>query len=260
MRLSRVTEHIHAQNWTAVGLDLVIVVVGVFIGMQVSNWNARLADERLGRAYASRLVADLERDRGSHQAMVDYYGEVLASVERTDQLLADPRSSPRELLVAAYRASEVIYSPPTRATWDEIVSSGDTGLLPRQGVAPVADYFAYDTQRDAYEYLAESAYRLRVRSIIPLGVQKALRAGCSDARDGAQQIRGFMAQCRLDVPPETIAATAAALRADPEVQRSLRFQYSDVVSAHMNIQGVVAQIGSALAGLRRRSSPGAQAP
>jgi hypothetical protein len=258
MRLSRATEHIRAQNWTAVALDLLIVVLGVFIGMQVSNWNARLADERLGRAYAARLKADLEQDLGSRQLLVDYYRDVLANVERTDALLADPRSASRDLVVAAYRASEVIYSPPSRATWEEIVSSGDSGLLPRGGFQPAAGYFAYDTPRNAFDSLATSGYRLRVRSLIPLGVQKALRAGCSDVRDGAQQIRGFMAGCRLDVPPETLAATAAALRADPALQQSLRYQYSDVFSATLNIQGDVLTIRAALDALG--AAPVAAAP
>jgi len=44
MLLRRVIEHVKAQNWTAVGLDFVIVVVGVFIGIQVSNWNAQRAE------------------------------------------------------------------------------------------------------------------------------------------------------------------------------------------------------------------------
>jgi hypothetical protein len=40
MILRRITEHVKTQNWFAVGLDFVIVVVGVFIGIQVANWNA----------------------------------------------------------------------------------------------------------------------------------------------------------------------------------------------------------------------------
>ena len=39
MLLRRVIEHVKSQNWTAIALDFVIVVVGVFIGIQVSNWN-----------------------------------------------------------------------------------------------------------------------------------------------------------------------------------------------------------------------------
>ena len=37
MLLRRVTEHVRDQNWTAVGVDFVIVVIGVFVGIQVSR-------------------------------------------------------------------------------------------------------------------------------------------------------------------------------------------------------------------------------
>ncbi len=44
MLLRRVIEHVKTQNWTAVAIDFVIVVVGVFMGIQLGNWNeARLA-------------------------------------------------------------------------------------------------------------------------------------------------------------------------------------------------------------------------
>jgi hypothetical protein len=52
MLLRRITEHVKAQNWTAVALDFVIVVMGVFIGIQVSNWNATRSD---ARAYGDAL-------------------------------------------------------------------------------------------------------------------------------------------------------------------------------------------------------------
>lgn len=45
--MRRVVEQLKHQHWMAVGIDLLIVVVGVFIGMQVSNWNeARIERER----------------------------------------------------------------------------------------------------------------------------------------------------------------------------------------------------------------------
>jgi hypothetical protein len=89
-------------------------------------------------------------------------------------------------------------------------------------------------------------------------VQKAMRAGCSDVRDPAQQITGFMPACKLDIDPTEIAATAAALRADPEVRANLRYQYSDVYSAHANILGDVSAIEQALAALERVPPQGAK--
>ena len=249
MILRRVVEHLKHQHWTAIGIDLVIVVLGVFIGMQVSNWNASLVDARRGRAYAERLKADLELNRDAQRALADYYGAVLASVERTDAMLADPKADPQELVVQAYRASEINYRPPARATWDEVVSSGDTGLLPRGVADGAARYFAFDTARSSLDVLTASAYRHRVRTIIPLVLQKALRTGCSDVRNQTQQITGFMPACTLEVDAAMIGATAAALRADPAVQAELRFQYSDVYSARANIVGDVAEIERALAAL-----------
>ena len=58
MLLRRITEHVKAQNWTAVGIDFVIVVVGVFIGLQVSNWN----DARSIRISESDFIARLHDD------------------------------------------------------------------------------------------------------------------------------------------------------------------------------------------------------
>jgi hypothetical protein len=47
MLLRRVIQHVKRQDWAAIFIDFVIVVVGVYIGIQVANWNdARLATER----------------------------------------------------------------------------------------------------------------------------------------------------------------------------------------------------------------------
>ncbi len=43
MLLRRVTEHVKTQNWFAVGLDFLIVVVGVYIGIQAG---ARMTGRR----------------------------------------------------------------------------------------------------------------------------------------------------------------------------------------------------------------------
>ena len=47
MILRSVTKHIKDQNWFAVGLDFLIVVVGVFIGIQVANWNEEQQQQQL---------------------------------------------------------------------------------------------------------------------------------------------------------------------------------------------------------------------
>ena len=95
MLLRRVIEHVKAQNWTAVALDFFIVVVGVFIGIQVANWN----DTQNNKA---GLVASLERldKEVSHNiALID---KVLTSYESGQ----DDRNKGREALNACSYSPE----------------------------------------------------------------------------------------------------------------------------------------------------------
>ena len=60
MRVRRIIEHIRQQHWTAIGIDLVIVVFGVFIGMQVSNWNQARVERAAYEAAVARLAAEID--------------------------------------------------------------------------------------------------------------------------------------------------------------------------------------------------------
>ncbi len=71
MILRRVTEHVKAQNWTAVALDFVIVVVGVFIGIQVSNWNDARLEASLEQDFLANIIVDLKADARDLQAGIN---------------------------------------------------------------------------------------------------------------------------------------------------------------------------------------------
>lgn len=60
MFLRRVTAHLRDQHWTAIAIDFAIVVMGVFIGTQVSNLNAARIDRLIEADYLDRIVADLD--------------------------------------------------------------------------------------------------------------------------------------------------------------------------------------------------------
>jgi len=58
--LRRITEHVKAQNWTAVAIDFAIVVIGVFMGIQLGDWNERRKSQTAAGEYHARLVSDIE--------------------------------------------------------------------------------------------------------------------------------------------------------------------------------------------------------
>jgi hypothetical protein len=62
MILRRVIEHVKTQHWTAIWIDLVIVILGVFIGIQVSNWNSERADRSAEKRHLEEIAEDLRAD------------------------------------------------------------------------------------------------------------------------------------------------------------------------------------------------------
>ena len=68
MLLRRVTRHVQDQNWFAVGIDFLIVVIGVFIGLQGANWNEARSDAIREKVILADLLEDLQADKSSLSA------------------------------------------------------------------------------------------------------------------------------------------------------------------------------------------------
>ena len=58
--LHRVDQYVKAQNWFAVALEFLILVIGIFFALQVNNWNEARKDKIDERRFMSRLHGDLE--------------------------------------------------------------------------------------------------------------------------------------------------------------------------------------------------------
>ena len=256
MILRRFSESLKQQNWTAIVIEFVLLVLGVFLGIQVANWNAAQAEGRLGRAYVQQLARDLRVDQDSLTTLTAYYSVVLQSVRETDALLRAPNPDPRALVINAYRATEVRYGPQARATWDQMVSAGHVDLLPK-GMAEggLAQYYGFDTARDIYDMGLASPYRRTVRGIIPIAMQVAIQAGCSDSNTAV----GFVETCEFDADPVELKEVAQALRSDPAVLANLREHYSNVANAVGNLGGTRAGVRGGIALLSAKSKAGDEA-
>ncbi len=59
MILRRFMQHIKEQNWFAVGLDVIVVIVGIFLGLQVQEWNEGRLERVEEHQYLLRLHDDV---------------------------------------------------------------------------------------------------------------------------------------------------------------------------------------------------------
>ena len=82
MLLRRITKHVKDQNWFAIGIDFCIVVIGVFIGIQVANWNEARAERKLEIVYMKRLhqeIIDLNAVRNIRESEREFASNLLRS-------------------------------------------------------------------------------------------------------------------------------------------------------------------------------------
>ncbi|WP_411818417.1 hypothetical protein [Hyphococcus sp. DH-69] len=129
MLLRRITEHVKAQNWTAVALDFVIVVVGVFIGIQVANWN----DARQERATETTYLRSLQTDIAVSTNLLDEHIAHIADRQRALAVLAnaDKDSVAREVFDDLMRIGlyELQFLNVQRNTYQALENAGRIGVL-----------------------------------------------------------------------------------------------------------------------------------
>ncbi len=68
MILRRFAEALKQQNWAAIAIEFVLLVLGVFLGIQVANWNDARADRVAYEAALGRLSAEIDANLASLDA------------------------------------------------------------------------------------------------------------------------------------------------------------------------------------------------
>lgn len=65
MILRRLSQSLKEQNWTAIWIEFILLASGVFLGIQVSNWNAARVDRAEYEAALTRLGAEIDTNLAS---------------------------------------------------------------------------------------------------------------------------------------------------------------------------------------------------
>jgi len=181
MVIRRIHDHVAHHNWFAVFVDLMIVVVGVFLGAQANNWNQARIERADAAEYRQEIIDDLKSNEVDLTSRKAYYGA--AREHAIAALLAlespsRPRAEP--FLIDAYQASQVWLRPLVRTGYDEMVSAGLSRSI--GGKDTRSRLTAYYTQMKQFEVnvLGTTPFRERVRRSMPYAVQSAIRTKCGD--------------------------------------------------------------------------------
>jgi len=255
MILHRLVHSLRRRDWFTVVIEIVIVVVGVFIGIEVSNWNQDRQNRVLAQSYLERLTADLESEMITWQDALGYFGQTrqhsLAALTAFQQPVETLGES---FLIDLYQASQERNLTIRRATFNELVSTGGIEYLPAH-LSREALGVHYDL---AHRRLAVAEditnYRKVLRLHMDFRVQEAIVDACGDIYQespfGYTGLR-LPESCQVDLPQELVAAEVARLHANEIVEQHLRLQASSLRSRLSALGNALSRTENTLTMVRR---------
>ena len=224
MLLRRVIEHVRRQEWTAVVIDFVIVVVGVFIGIQAANWNEARADAALAHDYLQRIQRDLDADIARYENRIRFWSTV-SNYGRKGLAYAESgrrdEATQWDLLLAYFQASQVAEFWTRSTTYDELKSAGELRLIGNLRLRDALAHYYTDAGNPALT--ERPAYREHVRGVIPIDVQLHIWTKCYASDASGEQV---LQNCASPVSETQAARIVDAIREDRRLMAELRYWMS----------------------------------
>jgi len=232
--LRHVISHLRRQDWIAVAIELVVVVLGVFMGVQASNWNENREQDQKSAMFTQRLKTDLRAEAWNVEMQIGYHGQVQANAQRAaDALSGRAPLSDEALLIATFRATQYNDNVRQRATYDELTSTGELGLIRDDALRKLAmDVYTTSVFGWFTDEGRASPLRAVFRKRVSYRIQIRLDADCGDRAVTVGNYAGIATKldypCHVDAPPAEIEAAATVLRGDPEILELLNQRSVDV--------------------------------
>jgi len=128
----RVSEHIRKQNWFAAGLDLTVVVVGIYIGLQADAWMSAKQDRDLEVEYLERLLSDMEGSIAAQRSDIKIFDDGTASIDYVAEIQKSGTSEglDEERMILGLNNIGWVAPPATNmVTIRELQSTGNISLI-----------------------------------------------------------------------------------------------------------------------------------
>jgi len=232
MILRSLTRHVRDQNWFAVGIDFLIVVVGVFIGIQVANFNAARADSYLERLHqdVSDDIVMLQQRQALWARQIKLGREALAATE----LRPDEQARAWQIVRAFHHASNSVPLHLRDGTYADMVSSGQLGLIADTDLRDRATlYYTSSWGIDLSSIIPE--YRMAVRRIIPPDIHAHLLL-CHEVEPPHRHI---LTDCPAPAGEIDLVVLANSLIADQRLRGDLVYAVSVMNTSTYIVDGVI---------------------
>lgn len=224
MTAKRLIARLREHDWLAACIELAIVVLGILIALQVSNWNQDRSDHARAERYYARLHADLLTDLSSIADATAFWTQVTKFGEQSmaySEHGTRVANSNWKTLLAYYQAGQLYPFELTDTTFVEMRASSDLALISDENLRKrLADYYRLaGTGIRANILRHDPVYRMQIRGLTPWNVQQYIWGHCFRQGQGAQQ---QLLDCKAPISEEESVAILETWRHDPTLLQNLR--------------------------------------
>lgn len=225
MSLAKLTQRLRAHDWTAAGIELLIVIVGILIALQVSNWNQDRLDRARGHRYAVRIHADLQQDIARIASTKAFWHQVS---NYADQAIAHGESgalvdgSAWKTVLAYYQAGQLMPFELEDTSFLELRDAGEMNLIGDESLRKrLSSYYRMTGGGVIGEILHHNpVYREQIRGVTPTAVQKYIWSHCFRQLEGIEQ---ELVDCPSPIPEQAAGAVLATYRSTAGLMENLRY-------------------------------------
>jgi len=232
MILKRLGKAFKRQDWFVVLVEIFIVVIGIYIGLQVDDWSRERENKAISQTYYARLIDDLMNEKESLDLRIRYY-EVAKEHGFSALSVLNSNDSPKEVqfLVDLYQASQIWPYTPQRSTYDEMLSGGIAQVIPDPLLrAQLANYFV-NIEITRLSVGDQMIYRERIRHFLPYSIQQAIRQTCGDRFKFLETFLlrvDLVENCTLEFSEEEIREGITAIAGYEDISQDLTRLLSDL--------------------------------
>lgn len=165
MIIKRMAQFIRQHDWSAIVVEIIVVIVGLMLAFQLDRWWEQRGERAQEAEYVFRLISDIESDLPNIEHAIN-----LAILRRSmADLLMDVVDDPDVALerpvefVAAVRQAAFTYSPSLAShTFEDMQSTGNLRLLRELEIKDsLYDYYNFDVNQNQFrslQFMAEARH------------------------------------------------------------------------------------------------------
>jgi len=133
MILRRLAFAFRKQDWFTVMVEIIIVVLGVFIGLQVNNWNEARQHQNSEAKYLDRFADEIEMTIAQIRDERAFSQDAVGTIENFTAQLFRSSATDEELVSAAndFLTTGALFAnfKPNRTTFDDLITTGNFDII-----------------------------------------------------------------------------------------------------------------------------------